>query len=137
MKQVRFWEIWDWKSIRGGIGLILFMAGLFLFLEKYPDFVRREKSKGLISVVDAEVISVKAIEGMSQSRFTGNRITQDYYAVDYSYKVNEQTYFSGDKIPNSLANTDFINKLLRGELKKISVRYDPLQPKKSQIVIDK
>ena len=136
MKQVRFWEVWDWKSIRGGIGLVLFMAGLFLFFEKYPDFVRNEKSSDLIRVVDAEFISIKAIEGMRESAYTGNRTTRDYYAVDYCYKVNGQSYFSGDKIPNSSANKDFINKLLRGELKRISVRYDPLQPNKSQVVID-
>lgn len=47
--------------------MIIFIVGLFFFFEKYPDFVRNEKSSGLIRFVDAEVLSIKAIEGMSQS----------------------------------------------------------------------
>ena len=137
MKQISFWETWDWKSILGGICFVLFLGGFFFFFEKFPDFVRNEKSSDLIRVVDAAFISIKAVEGMRESAYTGNRTTRDYFTVDYSYKVNGRPYFNSDKIPNSSANKDFINKLLRGELKKVSVRFDPLQPSKSQIVIDK
>ena len=137
MRKVHFWEIWDWKSIRGGIGLVLLFLIAFLFMDKYPDFIRKGKSSETFRIINGSVISIKPIEGMSQSPYLGNTTTRDYYAIDYSYFVDGQSYVGKDKIPNSFSNLNFIARLMRGERKLISIRYNPNEPGKSQVIIEK
>lgn len=136
MRKLRFWETWDWKSIREGILLLCFMIATFLFLEKYPDFVRNGKSSHLNQNVKGQFISIKPIEGLYESAYRGNLTTQNYFAVAYSYEVEGRTYYNEDRIPNSFTNKSFIETLTKGELKQVTVRYNSFEPSKSQIAVD-
>lgn len=137
MNKIRFWETWDWTSIRSIFILIFALVSVFIFLEKYPDFVRNGRAGSLINTTVANVESITPIEHFNQSAYSGNYVSQDYFQVNFNYTIHGQNYSSTDKFPNSTENAKFIGKLIRGELRTISIRYNPQQPEKSQIIVER
>jgi hypothetical protein len=134
MKKIPIWLTWDWKSIKNFAIVIIFGSFLLLIFFRLPDWIRNWKGKNLSTITTGSFISSKPIKQLSQGE-TGNTITTDGYIINYSYWINNKIYYGNDNVPNSLKNSKFIHVLFEDPAQKLNIKYDPVNPKKSQIII--
>ena len=136
MRKIRFWELWDWNSIGLITGILVLIFSIFLYSGKASDLFRKEKFSGATFFTEGQVDFIKAIPQMHQSRYSGNKIMNDYYEVKYAYKVDGYLFLGSEKISNNNANNNFLEKFLNGKTKKLTIEVQSSDYTKSQIVIE-
>jgi len=132
MKKVRPWELWDWKSIRNFIGLVIVVGGVFVLITRLPDWLHNSNSKSLSRETNGKFIRAEYIKQPSMGR-TGNHLNTTAMSIEYSYEINGMTYYSTDKIPNSADNQKFFGKLTDNPEMILKIKYNPGNPQQSQI----
>jgi hypothetical protein len=89
MKKVKFWDVWDRRSVIYSIIAILILGSIFYFVT-FPvtDSLRESKSETMTERTKGVFISSKNVDRESQGRM-GNRTITDGVVIDYSYEVRE------------------------------------------------
>ncbi len=134
MNKVPIWAAWDWKSIRIFAIVLLCCSVLGLIFLDLSDWIRDLNGRNLTIITTGDYISSKPIEQLSQGR-TGNKTVTEGYEINYSYWVINKIYYGVDKIPSGVKNLKFIHLLFANTSQKLNIKYDPVHPEKSQIVI--
>ncbi|WP_282040031.1 DUF3592 domain-containing protein [Saccharicrinis aurantiacus] len=130
-------KYWDWKSIGIGILTILvFSLGLYFLSGNASNEYRQFKEKKYEDSVSGEVVKVKNVEHLNQSRHTGNNISTIAYKVTYRYSVNMEVYEKVMTLNSGLKkNQLFISRIKAGQ-KRVIVKFDLGNPQNSIIQID-
>lgn len=124
---------WDWKTIIGVSGVLVFVLLITTLVVGLPDWVRNVNSKKLSNRTSGQLISIQPIQQLMQGKL-GNKLSTEGYTITYSYTVGQIEYKGTDNVPNSIQNADFLNSL--GEYspnRPLYIKYDPLNPNRSQI----
>jgi hypothetical protein len=132
MQKVRPWELWDWKSIRNLILLLIVVGGASILFFGLPDWLHDSNSQLLTAKTDGKLIRTEYIKQPSMGR-TGNHLRVTSIVIEYSYIVNGLTYYSKDKIPNSTKHQRFFGNLTDNPAMILEIKYNPGNPQDSQI----
>jgi len=136
MKKIKFWDVWDIRSVIYSIIVILILGSIFYFV-RFPvtDSLRESKSETMTERTKGLFISSKNVDRESQGRM-GNRTITDGLVIDYSYEVSGVMYYQSDKIPNSAKNQLFFNRLSKNPEMVLEIKYNKTHPEQSQINTD-
>lgn len=128
--------MWDWTSIGLIIGFLVLVFSIFLYSGNVSDFFRKEKFSGPTFYTEGQVNFIKPVPRMHQSQYLGTSITNDYYEIHYAYKIDGYLFVGSEKISNNYANDNFLEKLLSGKTKKLTIEVGSANFTKSQIIIE-
>lgn len=121
----------DFKSIIITLFIIIICIGFFytcIYLDADHD------DRFLVGQTTAKIISIEPVEMMHQGKY-GTRIYTDSYKITYHYIVNSKSFVQTDNIKTRARNSLLLDEIFeRSELDSILIRFDNLNPKRSQIV---
>jgi hypothetical protein len=126
-------QIWDWKTIRQVAVVFLLIASLLLLVFKFPDWKRDFVSSTLDTEGIASLISYRRLEAMSQSE-TGNTMILHALEVKYAFEWKEKRYVCTEKVPNTIKNQPFIERILTRSTNSFNVQFQAKNPTESQLV---
>jgi len=134
-KQIPAWEFWDWRSILGTIAIISILIAFFAVFMNSPDFFRHQHEKRYNSETNATVLSLHQNTQMSQGKM-GAHLNVHSVSITYQFRDNDRIYIGSDELPySSIRDIQFVDSLLSGSIKTVSVKYLFQNPNENHVVI--
>lgn len=128
-RRIRFYETWDFESIRASIVVIfiivLFCSGYYL----YPKVHNYFKLMKYDSVTKGKILSVEEHVFIRQTQL-GSKPKVGHYKVSFSYDLEGQVYVVAEDIAGTIGNRKSLRLILNSD-SIANVKYMSEYPRKS------
>lgn len=133
-KKVKFYHLWDFKNVIGGIIVILLVSALLFFTFFYPKIADDKRLSGFDAQTKGQLIKYQPVETIKQTKL-GTEVVIDEYKITYSYAVDGQIYNRTESI-ECLSKYASILKKLRSTKNPITILYMSTEPANSTVDLE-
>jgi len=111
-----------------GLLLLLFILSLVGGLVFFRHHYREMRISELNCETTGKILSIKPVDNIVQSRWSGNKVVRNSYIIEFQYSVNDTIIVNRNSIDNSRKNAPLIDQVVNNQELVISVRYNCQNP---------